>query len=179
MKEKNKPKVRPIKIPIKGEEVILDELILNYPFDFRTSYLWHLLKARGLLHQCCCNCCNCCCGHGHHHVHRPAPAPAPAPAIQVSLNAMGYSLVVGGSIYNARVELDWNATGASNLRVDLQVRSQLAIGSYPNWTTIYPNRPASGRVAWPAAARPGERLEFRAVARESAGNQGVSNTVTV
>lgn len=91
---------------------------------------------------------------------------------------MGYSLVVGGS-YTARVELEWSASGAANLSVDLQVRSQLVVGSYRDWTNIFTNRPASGREAWPAAAAPGERLQFRAVAKDGAGNQGISNIVNV
>lgn len=185
-KEPRQP--QPIEISVGRDELLLDELILKYPFDLRSSYLWHLLRSRGFIGGCCCCCCH------------PGPARGAAgaggsvggasagvasgggggatPNIHVTLSAMGYSLVVGGS-YTARVELDWSASGPANPSVDLQVRSQLVIGSYRDWTTIYPNRPASGREAWPAAAAPGERLQFRAVAKDGSGNQGISNIVNV
>ena len=212
-------RVPALSIPIEGKELILDELILKYPFDFRTSWLYWQLLRRGWIrpHDCCC-CSSCCCqpkcgcgcggghGHGHGHAHDhehdhghghahhpehhhddccgnyhhhhhyyygggpgaagtgagggiagttpPPPPPTPA-AIHVTLTARGYSVVIGGS-YTARVEFEWNATGPGTLSVEVQVRSQSVVGSYPDWTTILRNQPASGRGVWPAAARPGD-----------------------
>ena len=204
MREQGK-NVKPIEVPVSAEEMILDELILKYPFDLRSSYLWYLLRMRGLV-GCRCCCCCCCCAPGAPGVPGAPGAPgapgvpgapgspSPAPNIQVTLSAMGYSLVVGGT-YSVRVEVEWSATVSSNLSVDIQVRSQLVIGSYRDWTTIYSNRPASGREAWPAAAAPllkrwllgthqgavttTSHLQFRAVAEDPAGNQGISNVVTI
>ena len=107
----------------------------------------------------------------------PTPAPAPVPDVDVSLNsARIYVLVVGGSL-SASVDADWSATGADDLTVEIQVLSST---TYRTWTTIGASLPPVYFANFSLPVTQGERrFDFRAVARDTAGNEWISDAYTI
>lgn len=161
--------------------VVLDHLLLDFPLDIRSTYLWKTLKLRGLLCCCCCD--------SHHGPHAASPPPAPPPAAtQVTLIGTAFSFIIpgvpGGA--SARVEFQWNATGGQNIKVDIEVQTTRVYGGY-GWTPVanLRNQPASGRGIWwgrsgysAPALMPGFRYQARAVAKEPGAAPVYSNIVT-
>ena len=169
--------------------VVLDHLFLDFPLDIRSTYLWKTLKLRGLL------CCGCCCCDSHHAAHgaSPAAAPLPTPApppptTRVTLVGTAFALtlpgVPGGT--SARVEFQWDATGGTNVRVDIEVQTIRVYNGY-GWTPVanLRNQPPTGRGIWwgnsgysAPAIIPGYRYQARAVAKEPGKAPVYSNVVT-
>lgn len=105
------------------------------------------------------------------------PAPAPQPDPDVTLNtARVRVLVVGGSM-SVEVEADWAVTGRTDVSVKLQVLSSI---TYRAWTDLATGLPPTYFASFALPATPGERrFDFRVVATDAAGNEWVSNTITV
>ena len=109
------------------------------------------------------------------------PAPEPEedviPDVDATLNnALIRIFIVGGSM-SVTVEADWSATGANDLLVDLEVLSSM---TYRAWTPILTNQSPVYFEATTISAVQGERrFDFRIVAHDSAGNEWISNSITV
>ncbi|MCB9734884.1 MAG: hypothetical protein H6745_20040 [Deltaproteobacteria bacterium] len=84
---------------------------------------------------------------------------APAPNVNVTLTAQIRSVTANGQIY-VEGNFTWSATGASDLRVDVQIKTQV---SYPDWTNLLSNQ-APVDVGTAGINGPDRRFNFRAVA---------------
>lgn len=126
--------------------------------------------------------CSCCCGHGHglassETLVTPASGPTTTPVSVHLDNPMFQIGIFGGSI-GAVVNLSWQATGGSGIRVKIMVKRPF-FG--PAWTEILSNQDPVDVGTWDVSPLiPGERtFHFKAVAVDSAGNEHDSNIQTV
>lgn len=106
------------------------------------------------------------------------PEPDPIPDVTAVLNSAQMRVFVVNSTTAVEVNADWSATGASDLRVDLEVLSST---TYRQWTPILRNQPPEyfATASLPGFA-PGERrFDYRIVAYDTNGNRFVSNVITV
>ncbi len=105
------------------------------------------------------------------------PEPDPIPDVTSELRSAQVRVVVVGATLAAEVNADWRATGADNLTVELQVKSQL---TYRAWTPLLRNQPADHFATASLQVTQGERrFDFRIVARDGAGNEWPSEAIIV
>ncbi len=105
------------------------------------------------------------------------PEPDPIPDVTAELRSAQVRVVVVGGTYAAEVNADWRASGADDLTVDLQVKSQL---TYRAWTPILRNQPADHFATASLQVTQGERrFDFRIVARDDAGHEWASEAITI
>ena len=175
---------------LERQAIVLDELLLDFPLDIRSTYLWRTLKARGLVGCCCCCCC-----HGHHHAHGASTGAstgtgggtAATPAPRITLTGMAFAFTFAGTGgTQARVEFEWDTTGGTGVTVDIEVRTVRQLGGF-NWTPVsnLQNQPPDGRGTWwgfglsGPGMSPGFHYQARAVAKENGVAVATSNIVTL
>lgn len=89
-----------------------------------------------------------------------APADtAPAPNVNVTLTAQIRSVTANGQLY-VEGNFNWSATGASDLRVNVQIKTAVA---YAAWTNLLSNQDPVD-VGTAGISGPDNRFNFRAVA---------------
>ena len=105
------------------------------------------------------------------------PEPDPIPDVTSELRSAQLRVLVVGGTIAAEVNADWSATGADDLTVELQVKSQL---TYRAWTPILRDQPADHFATASLQVTQGERrFDFRIVARDKAGNEWPSEAVSI
>lgn len=175
----------PLSVDLPSDERtdIADFLLYHSPVPIQFTPVWRVLQGW----FCGCGCC--CCGIGHPGVPHGAPprsaggglptsgggAPAPAPSISVDLDVLIRQFIVGGSV-GVEASFEWQATGAPDLKVDVQVRTNI---TFPDWTNVLSDQAPVDVGSWPVRGVPGERFHFRAVARDAAGHRGYSRIITI